>query len=248
MDCANRATETEIAPQATEIAENPACNIMGNSVSRDRAVPGRHVCSSDWSLFAASGRRKYLTRAELLRVLAAFDALPSERRLFALTLAWTGARVSEILALTPSAFDLDSGLVAIRTLKRRRFAMREVPLPRMLVQELAASFDLAVRQQDAARAEARLWRFGRTTAWRMVTCAMAQASISGRPATPRGLRHGFGVGALQAGVPVTLVQRWLGHARLSTTAIYADVSGPEERAMVERYWRWSSENMRGVQG
>lgn len=219
---------------------------MGNSVARNRAVRDRDACGSEWSLFAASGRRKYLTRAEHRRVLAAFDTLPSERRLFALTLAWTGARVSEILALTPAAFDLDEGLVAIRTLKRRRFAMREVPLPRGLVQELAAFFDLAARQRDAARAEVRLWRFGRTTAWRMVTCAMAQAGISGRPASPRGLRHGFGVGALQAGVPVTLVQRGLGHARLSTTAIYADISGPEERAMVERYWRWGGEKMRGA--
>jgi site-specific recombinase XerD len=50
------------------------------------------------------------------------------------------------------------------------------------------------------------------------------------------MRHGFGVGTLQSGVPITLVQRWLGHARLSTTAIYADVSGAEEMAFAERFW------------
>jgi integrase/recombinase XerD len=33
-----------------------------------------------------------------------------------------------------------------------------------------------------------------------------------------------------------LVQRWLGHASLRTTAIYADVVGPEERAFAARMW------------
>jgi hypothetical protein len=32
--------------------------------------------------------------------------------------------------------------------------------------------------------------------------------------------------------PPRLVQRWLGHASLETTAIYADVVGPEERAFL----------------
>ncbi len=33
-----------------------------------------------------------------------------------------------------------------------------------------------------------------------------------------------------------LIQRWLGHARLSTTAIYADVVGPEEVVFAARVW------------
>jgi integrase/recombinase XerD len=32
------------------------------------------------------------------------------------------------------------------------------------------------------------------------------------------------------------VQRWLGHASLRTTAIYADVMGPDERAFAARMW------------
>ena len=69
---------------------------------------------------------------------------------------------------------------------------------------------------------------------------MAAAGITGTPATPKGLRHGFGVNAFQSNVPPHLVQRWLRHASLRTTAIYGDVIGPEERAFAERMWRPSS--------
>ena len=60
--------------------------------------------------------------------------------------------------------------------------------------------------------------------------------ITGTPAMPKGLRHGFGVKAFQSNVPPHLVQRWLGHASLRTTAIYGDVIGPEERAFAARMW------------
>ena len=42
--------------------------------------------------------------------------------------------------------------------------------------------------------------------------------------------------AVQAGIPVTLLQRWLGHARLESTAIYANVCGPEEREIARKFW------------
>jgi integrase/recombinase XerD len=51
------------------------------------------------------------------------------------------------------------------------------------------------------------------------------------------LRHGFGVHAFQSNVPPHLVQKWLGHASLKTTASYADVIGAEERAFANRMWK-----------
>jgi integrase/recombinase XerD len=50
-------------------------------------------------------------------------------------------------------------------------------------------------------------------------------------AVPKGLRHAFCLKAFQSNVPPHLVQRRLGHASLRTTSIYADVAGPEERAI-----------------
>lgn len=50
------------------------------------------------------------------------------------------------------------------------------------------------------------------------------------------MRHGFGVGTRQSGVPITLLKRWLDHARLSTTEIYLDVIDPEELAFASLFW------------
>ena len=48
-------------------------------------------------------------------------------------------------------------------------------------------------------------------------------------ATPKGSRHGFKVAAVQAGVPLNLVRRGIGHAQLTTTEINANATGPSER-------------------
>jgi integrase len=36
--------------------------------------------------------------------------------------------------------------------------------------------------------------------------------------------------------PLNLVQKWLGHAQLSTTAIYANAVGAEEKDIAKRTW------------
>jgi integrase/recombinase XerD len=64
-----------------------------------------------------------------------------------------------------------------------------------------------------------------------------EAGLSGVKASPKGLRHGFGVAAVSAGIPLNLVQKWLGHAQLSTTAIYADTVGAEEKDIAQRMWK-----------
>jgi integrase/recombinase XerD len=193
------------------------------------------------SLYGPTGGRKYLNAAERRRFAKAARPAVTEVRLFCLTLLLSGGRLSEILALTPAAIDLDSCGATIRTLKRRKLgSMRQVPLPRSLIRELDRAFSIRRRQRDPLEAASRLWCWSRTTAWRRVKEIMSAANIVGLPATPKGLRHSFGVHAFQSSVPPHLVQRWLGHASLRTTAIYADVVGPEERAFA--VWMWGRAN------
>lgn len=187
------------------------------------------------SLYAASGARKYLTAAERARFLAAADACPRpEVRTLCLTLAWTGCRISEALALRAGSIEVDSGFIALRSLKKRSDAVvvREIPVPGSLLSLLEQTHGLSMQPVHA-----RLWTFCRNRAWQLVKSVMAQAGIApGTHATPKGLRHGFGLHAIRTGVPLNLVQRWLGHARMETTAIYLQAMGEEERSIAARMW------------
>jgi integrase len=117
---------------------------------------------------------------------------------------------------------------------------RAVPVPPKLLEMLGMVHGLKDKKRRTAGTKAKppppLWDFGRTTAWKKVIAVMKAAGVKGPQATPKGLRHGFGVAAIQAGIPLNLLQRWLGHAQLTTTAIYANAVGPEERNIAARMW------------
>jgi integrase len=84
-------------------------------------------------LYDLHGQRKYLTVSERRHFLKVATHMPLVVRLFLTVLAYTGARISEVLALTPASFDEAEGLVVIECLKkRRRGVFRAVPLPRSL--------------------------------------------------------------------------------------------------------------------
>lgn len=66
---------------------------------------------------------------------------------------------------------------------------------------------------------------------------MRETAIAEGPhMTPKGLRHSFDIHAIRSGVPLNLVQRWLGHASMSTAAIYLEAMGDEEREVAARMW------------
>jgi hypothetical protein len=127
--------------------------------------------------------------------------------------------------------------LGVLTLKRRAIVWREIPLPPWLMAELDAHFGIAEAQRDPVRSRQRLWAHHRVTGWRIIKDVMMLSQIVGRAACPRGLRHSFGVGTLQAGAPLNMVQRWLGHSRISTTAIYTAACGPEDIELMDRFWR-----------
>lgn len=62
------------------------------------------------------------------------------------------------------------------------------------------------------------------------------AGVSEAARKPKALRRAFGVETGQKGVPLNIVQRWLGHARIETTAIYASALGEEERNLARNAW------------
>ena len=118
--------------------------------------------------------------ADRSRFVEASRRMPARIRLFCLTLRWSGARISEVLALTPPRSISRAALRAFRTLMRRkRGIVRQVPLPPNLLRELDRVFRLRIAQRDPELATLRLWRWSRTTAWRYVKSVMAGAGYRG---------------------------------------------------------------------
>ncbi len=78
------------------------------------------------SIHGQDGGRKYLTGAEHARFLAAADQARRDVRAFCHTLAWTGCRLSEALALTGERIDVVAGSEAVgeeeRTIAARMWA------------------------------------------------------------------------------------------------------------------------------
>ena len=181
--------------------------------------------------------RKYLTANERTRFLAAVRAHPKPQvQTLARTLALTGCRVSEALAIRACDVDLDAAELRIATLKRRTEHWRAVPVPEDLVHALELVHRVRRAQASPRGRSAALWPVTRQAAHRQVAQLMSTAGIAGPQACPRGLRHSYGVAAVQAGVPLTTIAALLGHADVSTTAIYATAIGAEARELVSRLW------------
>ena len=149
--------------------------------------------------------------------------------MFCLMIYYTGCRLSEALALRRQDIDAEAKTVCIRTLKKReKYDIRRLPIPAFLV--------VGILNRACPENEKFIWPFSRTTGWRIVKGVMNAAQISGIHATAKGLRHGFGVRGVMKQIPLTLIQSCMGHADLSTTAIYLAVKDEEERALIEKTW------------
>ncbi|UAK22997.1 tyrosine-type recombinase/integrase [Sphingomonas nostoxanthinifaciens] len=182
-------------------------------------------------MYTSLAERKYLTRHETNAFLACARRRPLAVHSFCWLMAVTGCRISEALALRPTNIDFEARQVVIECLKKRgKQIFRTVPLPSSLLTKLKQLLGRGVSRSG------RLWPWSRMTGYRRIREVMEEAAVHGSHATPKGLRHGFGVRAVQSQVPLNLVQRWLGHADIKTTAIYTSVMGPEEREIAARMW------------
>jgi integrase len=191
------------------------------------------------SLYDPTGRRLYFTDDERRAFLAAAAKAPRQVRSFCSVLHYTGCRISEALALTPQSIDLSGKVIVFESLKKRkRGVYRAVPVPADLLYTLDMVHGVRETQRKrTARLTKNLWPWSRTTAWRNVQEVIEAAGIGDGPhACPKGLRHGFGVTAVSNGIALNMVQKWLGHSQLSTTAIYTNAMGEEEHNIAARMW------------
>lgn len=190
------------------------------------------------------GNRKYTNINERKRFLRAAQRHPDRHvRTFCLVLALSGARISEVLELTARQIDIEAGVVVIKTKKQRKRRgdetqplFRAVPMPHQILSELDKTHDIRKARRISHALDRRLWSWCRTTAWKRVKEVMHAADINGLHACPKGLRHGFAIGALLSGVPEITLKNMLGHARIETTMIYSEAIGAEARSIAKRMW------------
>lgn len=198
---------------------------------------------SEMRLYDQRNRRLYINASERERFLAVAQNAELATKALCYTLNYTGCRLSEALALTCAAVEPQAQQLPFFTLKKRnKPEVREIPIPPVLAEVLTAlSAQRAQEYPDLSRFTRPLWTCdgnpaNRVTGYRWVKAVMNQADIAGPQASPKGLRHGYGVLGIQSGVQLNMLRKWMGHASITTTAIYANAMGAEELVIAGRMW------------
>ena len=182
-----------------------------------------------------AGLPKALTEAEvgsLLDQAEGESAIARRDRAILEVLYGTGARISEVCALSLGDVDLDAGLLRLfgkgskeRVVPIGRFA--RVALAQWLDEEgrgVIAPEQFARRTDaDAVFLNARGGRLGRQGAWAIVRKYGDAAGLGDR-LTPHVLRHSCATHMLDHGADIRAVQELLGHASITTTQVYTMVS------------------------
>lgn len=173
----------------------------------------------------------FLSREELDAVLAVPDLAAAQgrrNRALLLFLARTGARVTEAISVNPADLRLDRPSQVL--LHGKGPKDRVVPLAPDLVTVLRALQDeRGVRPESGdplfvnARGR-RLTRFGVVHILRRIVAAAVKTypGLTRRSISPHTLRHTTAMHLLQAGVDLTTIQSWLGHASVDTTHHYVE--------------------------
>jgi integrase/recombinase XerD len=118
--------------------------------------------------------------------------------------------------------------------KRGKFEIRRVPVLPALLDDIARVRGFG--HLGAAEFCNPLWPWGTDPCLAARQIRHGGCGIANLAASPKGLRHAFGVHAVLSRVPTTPVQKWLGHEDVATTAIYTHVLGPMESEIAARMW------------
>lgn len=199
---------------------------------------------SEMTLYDIQGNRLYLNAEERADFLTAARKRRARDRTICETLHYTGCRPSELIEITPARIDLSGGTVTLRTLKKRRkkngtpnIVFRSVPVPPEYLDTLNTAHGIREAQNSFKRKNSPIWDLSRVRIWQIVKEIMIEAGIPDAPhRTNKGLRHGYGIAATSSGVGLNMLCKWLGHASIETTAIYADAIGQEEQAIAAKMW------------
>jgi integrase/recombinase XerD len=198
------------------------------------------------------GLPKVLSISDVDRLLSRAKALAEEanasssKRLRALRLYCllevlyaTGLRVSELVALPPSAARSGARMIVVRGKgNKERLVPLNDPSRQAMTDYLAAMEELAASKKNAAGSKWLFPSFGkrghlsRQHFARDLKELAASAGLPPRLVSPHVLRHAFASHLLHNGADLRIVQTLLGHTDISTTQIYTHVVEERLKSLV----------------
>lgn len=171
----------------------------------------------------------YLSEQELGHLLTQIDRLAKdgERDYVLLSILYdTGARIQELLDLTPRDFHLESPpFVCVRGKGRRERLCPLLPQSARLVRQFLSAGGRQLNDQEPFLQNGRGGRLGRHGARYILLKHLHRATRS-MPAlarvgiSPHTMRHTKAMHMLQSGIPLVMVKDFLGHADMKSTEVY----------------------------
>jgi integrase/recombinase XerD len=181
---------------------------------------------------------RFLSQEDVEKLLEAPDTSSPEGvrdRAMIEVLYATGLRVSELVGLTKSSVDADTGVLVCMGKGSKQ---RRIPIGRSAVAWFQR-YESARRALLSGRESQRLFvgylgrPITRQVFYKTLAAHAARVGLDG--VTPHVLRHSFATHLLEHGADTRSVQAMLGHADLATTQIYTHVTGERLRNVYERH-------------
>ena len=172
----------------------------------------------------------YFTMEEANELIQATES--GDTRLAMRLMLRCGLRVSEALHVRPSQlrFDRSPPIISLPAdiVGNKARTAREIPIPDDLVEVL--------RDRASGETKARnrpLVELSRQAVGQGMKKAAAAAGIQPSRVHPHAFRHTYGRHCILQGVPVNVLQKWLGHSSLAMTMQYVYLAG-EHHSYVDR--------------
>jgi integrase/recombinase XerD len=150
----------------------------------------------------------------------------------------TGMRVTELVSLDVDSVVLQPDTALVRCVGKGS-KERSIPIHEHASESLRAYLDEARPVLIRSRGERALFvnrrgeRLTRQGFW-LILKSYAEAANINAHVTPHTLRHSFATHMLKGGAPLRNVQELLGHANISTTQIYTQLTTDHVREVYER--------------
>lgn len=181
------------------------------------------------SLLSFSDRSlpKYWNKEEARKIIEATDK-PRDRLIMEI-MYQTGARVSELLMITSKDIDFHASVIRIPTLKRKKLHIRVIPINSKLLGEIA-KYIVLIKPEDNEP----LFKIKRVRVFQIVREICKKAELFDERSHPHTFRHSFAVLCVICGVPILILNEWLGHANVENTLIYTKVLASDSRGFYEK--------------